>query len=75
MLVRCTPALATASALTTILVLWFTVDVANSTTAPSVFSNALTMATVASWLHWAGGQRRDRAVRNSAADATVRQLR
>lgn len=74
MLLRCTPALATASALTTALVLWITVDVANSDTAPTIFSNALTMAASASWLYWANGNRRDHAARKEA-DATIRQLR
>lgn len=73
MYLRCTPGLATAVALTSLLVLWFTVDVVNHNTVPTVFSNAATMATVASWLYWFSGFRLELAQRHAAEqhDATA----
>lgn len=76
MYLRCTPGLAIAVALTGLLLLWFTVDITNDDIAPTVFSNAATMATVASWLYWFSGLRLELAERRATerrdADATIR---
>jgi hypothetical protein len=79
MYLRFTPGLAIAITLTSLLVLWFTVDVANGDIHANVFSNAATMATVATWLYWAHGRRSELARRHATeerdAGATIRAVK
>jgi len=79
MYLRFTPSLAAAVALTSLLVLWFTVDVVRGDIHANVFSNTAITATVATWLYWAHGRRSELARRRAAeerdANATIRSVK
>ena len=79
MYLKCTPALAIAAFSTAVLLLWFAVDTATANTAPTVWTNTLTMACMGVWLYWFGGQRQERQQRRAAAlqdaAATIRAVK
>lgn len=76
---RFTPSLATAIFSTSVFVLWCTVDAAIHDFTSNVFSNAVTMSTVASWLYVASGRRRDLArqqdMEGRVAEATIHEFK
>jgi hypothetical protein len=75
MYLRFTPGLAVAIGFTSVIAVWFTVDVAVGNMGANIFSNAVTMAWVASWLNWSNECRSEQAARRAVeqrdAHATI----